>query len=84
MMHIPPCANPDHPSDSPREKGMVIIRENSKEIAFACETCRDAKGILSVQVITLGHGWNAERKLRGIRRAKVVQKAPTGRVRYFR
>lgn len=83
-MKIPPCKNPDHPDDADRSKGMVIVEENRKEIVFACTFCRDAKKILSAQVVTLGRGWNAERELRGLPRAKVVQKSPTGRVRYFR
>lgn len=84
MMKIPPCASPDHPSDSPRDKGMVVVQENQREVVFACTTCRDSKKILSAQVVTLGRGWNAERELRGLPRAKVVQRSPTGRVRYFR
>lgn len=82
-MNVPKCANPDHPVDAKRDS-MIIVQESKKEIVFACTLCRDVKKILSAQVITLGHGWNAERELRGIPRAKVVQKTPTGKVRFFR
>lgn len=63
---------------------MVIIRENAREVVFACEKCRDVKKILSVQVVTLGRGFQAERELRGMKRARQVQKTPVGKIRYFR
>lgn len=84
VLVIPPCRNPDHPSDSPRTKGMIVVQQTNREVVFACETCRDAKKILSVQVVTLGHGWNAERELHGLPRANQVQKTPVGKIKYFR